>query len=151
MRRIGYSMVLLTLFACEADDPCDEGQRYQQGACVPDAPSGGRGGSSGRGGSGGGREDAGALPEDAGMKPVEDSGMASGQCAEDRDAILGEECMTDDDCNCAAPYCAKMPGAPMGFCTVYCTPMPDDCPDGYVCFDLSALGITGYEPFCRME
>ena len=42
----------------------------------------------------------------------------------------------------------KMPGAAMGTCTVFCNPDPDDCPDGHRCFDLSTLGVAGYEPFC---
>jgi hypothetical protein len=154
MRSIGYGMVLfaLALSACEADEPCDEGEKHVQGACVPDddAPSAGasgKSGSSGKGGSGS-PGDAGTAGKDGGATDAgQDSGMAA-ECTEDRDAILGADCQVDGDCNCAAPYCAKMPGQPKGFCTVFCEPDPDDCPDGYRCFDLSAIGVAGYEPFC---
>jgi hypothetical protein len=44
-----------------------------------------------------------------------------------------------------------MPGQAAGLCTVYCEPEPGDCPDGYRCFDLSAIGVQGYEPFCIAE
>ena len=165
MRTVFCCVLLLALFACDEDEPCDEGEKHVQGACVPDEGSGNAGdgddddkgdsgpsGSSGKGGSsgasgkggasGGGTNDAGMTEQDAG---------GSAECSEDRDAILGEDCTTDDDCNCAAPYCAKMPGAAMGFCTVFCNPDPDDCPDAYMCFDLSKLGVEGYEPFCVME
>jgi hypothetical protein len=158
MRTIFYGAVgLLLLFtACEADEPCDEGEREEQGGCVPDddessggssssagkdAGSGPRGGSSsaGKGGAGAGDKDAGSAAKDAG---------AMSECSEQLEDILDAPCTTDDDCNCAAPYCAKMPGAAMGTCTVFCTTEPDDCPDGHRCFDLSMLGVEGYEPFC---
>lgn len=151
MKSIGLSMALAALAAalvgCEADEPCDDGQKYEQGACVADdadEPASGRGG----GGGSSGKGDASADKDSGSGNPVKDAGPPAPACDEDRDAILGTDCSTDADCNCAAPYCAKMPGAPMGFCTVYCKPEPDDCPDGYMCFDLSKLGVMGYEPFC---
>lgn len=152
-------LALLALLACDEDEPCDEGEKHVQGACAPDEGSGkagdgdeddkadaGPSGSSGKGGSSG---SGGSATKDAGMTEQDAGGSA--ECSEDQGAILGEDCATDDDCNCAAPYCAKMPGAAMGFCTVFCTPEPDDCPDAYMCFDLSKLGVEGYDPFCVME
>lgn len=145
MRRLFHGLLLLALSACDADEPCDEGYTYEQGSCVLDS-TGMRdaGGDSGRGGSGGGGGN------DAGMNPDDEDGGASA-CSEELDAILGTDCTADDECNCAAPFCAIMPGQPMGTCTVYCNPDPDDCPDGYRCFDLSALGVQGYDPFCTAD
>lgn len=134
MRRVMLILAVgLWFMGCEADDPCDKGQVHEQGSCVT-KPSP--------------KKDAASddVP-DAAMQS--DSGSGGGQtCSESRDDTLGKQCTDDDGCNCAAPYCAKMPGAPMGTCTVFCTPSPDDCPDGYRCFDLSTLGVTGYRPFC---
>jgi hypothetical protein len=123
---------LLWWCGCDAKNPCDPGQTYQQGICLPGAAS---------------HADAAVpKPNDSGTMQL-DAGDASA-CTEDRDTELGKACANNDACNCAAPFCAVMPGQPMGVCTVYCHPSPDDCPSGYKCFDLSALGVTGYEPFC---
>lgn len=125
--------VCLCLFGCEADDPCDDGQVYKQGVCVVETD---------------GDKDAGSK-KDAGDEPTPDAGMGGGsECKEDQSAVLGKSCMEDAECNCAAPYCAKQPGQAMGFCTAYCQPSPDDCPTGYRCFDLSAVGVQGIKPFC---
>src|SRR5262245_58615791 len=109
--------VLLCFMGCDADDPCSSDQEYKQGACLPK------------------EKDAGDKPEpDSGSEPVADGGGGGGgECKEDQGAILGKDCMDDSGCNCAAPYCAKQPGQATGFCTVYCTPMPDDCPANYRC------------------
>jgi hypothetical protein len=121
---------LLLLMSCDADEPCDPNQTHEQGVCTPTAAS----------------TDASAKSSDAAAdaQPAD----ATSACKEERSAILGKACTADSDCNCAAPFCAVMPGQPMGLCTVYCHASPDDCPDGYRCFDLSALGVQGYEPFC---
>lgn len=159
MRTIGLSMALIALtmaLGCEAEDSCDAGQERVQGLCVPedDEPSAGRGGK-----DSGASSDAGAKTKDSGSGKDggkdgdggKDAATSKPACSEERDAILGETCMSDDDCNCAAPYCAKMPGQTMGFCTVFCESEPDDCPDGYNCFDLAKIGVPGYEPFCVAE
>src|SRR5262245_318052 len=40
MRHITAALaVCLWLMACDADDPCDEGSTYQQGACLAPEPS----------------------------------------------------------------------------------------------------------------
>ena len=142
---LGLSLVIA---ACDADEPCDDGERHVQGGCVPEESSGGSGSSNpgDAGSSSGGKTDAGTANKDSGA-PSKDAG-AIAECNEELAEILDQPCTTDDDCNCAAPYCAKMPGAPMGTCTVFCNPDPDDCPDGHRCFDLSTLGVAGYEPFC---
>jgi hypothetical protein len=121
----------LYLGGCEADHPCDKGQTYSQGVCTPASST---------------TPDAGTMPEtkDAGDEKY----SGDGQCAEDQSKVLWSSCEDDSGCNCAAPYCAVMPGSPMGYCTLHCHPMGTDCPDGYRCFDLSALGVTGYDPFC---
>lgn len=156
----GCCALLVLLLGCDASDPCDPGEKKVQGACVADEggggssskPDAGKTSSGGKAGSGSKDKDSGAMSsaDDAatGNPGDKDAGSSAMECSEDRDAILHKDCTTDDDCNCAAPYCAKMPGAAMGFCTVFCNPDPDDCPDGYMCFDLSKLGVTGYDPFC---
>jgi hypothetical protein len=130
-------VLLLSLFGCEAEDPCDAGERHEQGVCVPDTAGSGAAGK-------GAKAEAGSAPKEAA------GSTASSACDADADAVLGNQCSADTDCNCAAPYCAKMPGQSMGFCTMYCEPDPDDCPSGYSCFDLSKLGVSGYDPFCVM-
>jgi hypothetical protein len=148
MRSLGRPLLLLflALSGCDVESPCDPGQRHEQGICVADddTPAAGRGGADG--------DDAGPAGRDAAaVDAAADHDAGPATCSEDRDAILGAECSDDDGCNCAAPYCAKQPGQRVGFCTVYCVPDPDDCPAGYHCFDLSALGVEGYEPFCIPE
>lgn len=124
--------MLLCFMGCDADDACSSNEEYKQGACVPKT-----------------EKDAGEKPEpDSGSEPPDAGGGGGGSCTEDQGAVLGKTCMDDDGCNCAAPYCAKQPGQAMGFCTVYCTPSPDNCPTDYRCFDLSALGVQGVKPFC---
>ncbi len=133
MRRL---MIILTvgvwLTGCEADSPCDEDQMHVQGACAPKSPRS--------------KKDAATDEVDAAMQS--DSGSGGGICGENRSETLGKACADDAACNCSAPYCAKMPGQAMGTCTVFCKTTPDDCPDGYRCFDLSAVGVAGFEPFC---
>lgn len=138
MLRCSLLFVLcVCLTGCEADDPCDKDQTYKQGSCTPKPAE-----------SDDKDKDSGARPEDKDAAMSSDSGGGGGACTEDQAAILGSSCTNDEGCNCAAPYCAKMPGQAMGFCTVYCTTMPDSCPTGYRCFDLSAVGVMGVQPFC---
>jgi len=113
---------------CEADDPCDKDQVYEQGRCT--APT----------------TDSGADGADAASY----AGDAA-SCDENLSKALGLECTDASGCNCAAPYCAIMPGQTKGVCTRTCSTMPDDCPDGYRCFDLSFVGVTGIDPFCIAE
>jgi hypothetical protein len=130
------------LAACDVDEPCDEGQRHVQGGCIVVDLDDASTRPAADAASEGGAEDASSADDDA---------SSANECSEDRDAILGETCSSDDGCNCAAPYCAKTPGAAIGTCTVFCDPAANDCPGGYSCFDLSALGVQGYEPFCIPE
>jgi hypothetical protein len=131
--------VCLWLVGCEADDPCGKGYVRRQGACQPAAAN-----------------DAGSKPEpDSGSEAMPDAGPAAdggggggSECKEDQSEVLDKACTNDDGCNCAAPYCAVQPGQSTGFCTVYCTLSPDDCPSGWRCFDLSAVGVQGIKPFC---
>lgn len=127
------------LMSCEADSPCDEGQIHVQGACAPKPSNSGKDAAMSE-------TDAAVSESDAATQS--DSGSGGGICSEDRSKTLGVACADDGGCNCSAPYCAKMPGQAMGTCTLFCKTKPDDCPEGYRCFDLSALGIAGYEPFC---
>jgi hypothetical protein len=72
---------------------------------------------------------------------------AGGECTLDPEFENGfQSPCTDDEnhseCTCEADYCAIMPGATEGFCTVTgCVEDPDKCPDGYMCFDLSPFGV----------
>lgn len=132
--RCGATILLcigLYLVGCEAEEPCDKDQSYSEGTCSPKSTA---------------TPDAGSTPAD------KDSGSemytGDGKCMEDEAAVLGHDCKDDSGCNCAAAYCAIMPGAAMGYCTVHCHPTAMDCPSGYRCFDLSAVGVQGIEPFC---
>jgi hypothetical protein len=128
-------MLMLMLSSCDAADPCDKDQKHEQGVCSPvavlqtDAAAA----------EGGAAPDGGAALQDATM---------STPCQEERAAVFGKSCASDANCNCAAPYCALMPGQTTGLCSVYCRTSPDDCPDGYMCFDLAVFGVQGVKPFC---
>jgi hypothetical protein len=130
--KLVLSLSWLWLCSCDAKQPCDPGQTYQQGLCLPTSAAN--------------PDAATPKPNDSGAQQT-DAGDAA-TCAQDRDAELGSACTNNAECNCAAPFCAMMPGQATGVCTVYCNPSPDDCPSGYKCFDLSALGVSGYKPFC---
>ncbi|HEX2677986.1 MAG TPA: hypothetical protein VHM19_15135 [Polyangiales bacterium] len=119
------------LAACDVAHPCDPGQRHVQGACITPMPK---------------ALDAGSTDADASAMADDDAGAA---CSEAENASLGKTCMSNADCGCSDPYCALMPGATKGICTVTgCTPMGSDCPTGYECFDVSMFGISGYPTFC---
>jgi hypothetical protein len=72
----------------------------------------------------------------------------STSCNHDRAAVLGKSCTSDDNCNCAAPYCA---GQIAGLCSVYCHTSPDDCTDGCMCLDPAVFGVQGVKPFCTAK
>jgi hypothetical protein len=113
--------------ACEADDPCDKDQLDAQGRCT-----------------------ARALDASTDSGPVAAASYMddAGSCSEDPAEALRRACSQASDCNCAAPYCAIMPRQAKGVCTRMCHAMPDDCPEGFRCFDLSRVGVTGVDPFC---
>lgn len=124
----------LALAACDASSPCDEGMSYVQGACEPP------------GTDAGGAADAGSDAAPDALVSDDDSGTADAggnDAGCPVDDALGESCQVDGDCACGAPYCAKMPGQSAGYCTVRdCNLMPDNCPDGYQCFDLSVFSAA---------
>lgn len=116
---------------CEADDPCDKDQVYTQGRCTD-------------------RSTADASTDSGPGDAASYAGDAA-SCDENVSEAFGRECTDASGCNCAAPYCAVMPGQTNGVCTRMCQTTPDDCPDGYRCFDLSLVGVTGIDPFCIAE
>ena len=78
---------------------------------------------------------------------------ASASCAlEDADARgFGHACKKDADCSCEANYCALMPNAPSGYCTVKgCKEDPSSCPSDWYCQDL-AMFFPGLPAICSPE
>lgn len=67
----------------------------------------------------------------------------------DAGAGFGATCSDDSGCSAPASYCAKMPGAPTGFCTrTGCKTDQSICPPGWGCFD-SARFQPGGPNFCQ--
>jgi len=126
-QRIGCGLLLaLLLCACDHEDPCDEGVAAGPGACKA-APVA--------------EKDAGEKPSDAGYDNKVDAG-GGGETA----MSLGTDCAADASCKSDAPFCAKQPGAAMGYCTIKdCSTSDDKCPSGYMCFN---LGIASVPAFC---
>jgi len=153
---LAIGVFTLGLFGCDADHPCDPGQQALPGACLPMPTGGAMGGAmqpdAGVDASSHAEHDAASASVAAGSDGGGDGGAAdagAASCDEPVTTSLGRDCTTDADCGCGAPFCAAMPGASSGLCTISgCSTMPDDCPDGYMCFDLSAVGVMGYDPFC---
>jgi len=116
--------------ACDASEPCGPGYTHVQGACiVTTAPA---------------TLDAGGSTE-AGPATA----AAADACSSPIDASIGVACTKNSECDCAAPYCAVMPGQSKGICTISgCSTTHDDCPSGYSCFDLSVFGVKDVAPFC---
>jgi hypothetical protein len=124
---------LCSLLGCDAEDPCDPGQRFEHGACIVALPM----------------QDHDASIDAARPSPPMDAAAACAQALED---ALGMACAASSECGCAADYCAVMPGQTVGYCTLAgCEAEADDCPSGYTCFDLSSLGVMGVEPFCSRQ
>jgi hypothetical protein len=66
-------------------------------------------------------------------------------------AGMGDVCTGDGTCTGEADFCALEPGAAEGMCTVQgCTVEPNDCPAGYICFDLSIFA-AGLPTICQAE
>lgn len=153
---IAFALLSSFVLGCEVDSPCDPRQRVAMGTCLPRGGGGGTGAMQPDAGGGEATRDASAagdasgpavaIQSDAGSSEDDAGGAA---CDEPVMASLGVSCTASEDCGCGAPFCAAMPGAPSGLCTIAgCTTMPDDCPAGYTCFDLAAVGVMGYDAFC---
>lgn len=132
---------LLLASACDAESPCDPGQRYTQGACLTVGAAGASGAPAG--------DDA-SAPVDAASG--DDAGaVTDAGCTAAVESKLGAVCTGDADCNCASPYCAIMPNAAQGYCSLRdCSMVPDDCPSGYHCFDLSIFDPS-LPRFCAQD
>jgi hypothetical protein len=114
----------LALPGCYDDDPCDPGQKLENGACVAVVEDVSEdSGASGAGGAG--NSQAGGAGDNAGGAPAAD---------------FGDACSEHGDCADPVPYCALQPGQEIGYCTATgCNPPEDTdvCPDGWGCMDLS--------------
>jgi hypothetical protein len=81
-----------------------------------------------------------ALPEDT------DSADAGADTETEESSLpdgMGDVCTGEGTCTKDADYCDLVPGASEGTCTVQgCVVVPDDCPAGYHCFDLSVYMAT---------
>jgi len=64
---------------------------------------------------------------------------------------MGDTCTGEGTCTGEADFCAMESGAAEGICTTQgCTVDPNDCPEGLVCFDLSAFA-PGLPTICQPE
>jgi hypothetical protein len=123
-------MLLMAAAACDPDQPCGSEETFADGVCMAASAPAPR--------MDGGSSDGGSDSDDGGSA-----------CTEAPSEALGKMCSDDAECTCAAPFCAKAFGTGPGTCTIpNCTVAPDSCPDGYTCFDLSDVGVSGYDPFC---
>jgi hypothetical protein len=144
--------LLLCASGCiENADRCGAGEQFVDGVCraVPDGgapldegPAPDRG-QPDRGQSvpGSGVPHTDATARDG----LGEGGAADAASPTDGSAIsgLGEPCTGHPACTGQADYCAKMPGAASGYCTITgCDPAKDNCPVGYYCLDLSLFAPT---------
>jgi hypothetical protein len=131
LRAVIWVVLAIALSACDHEDPCDEGVSAGPGSCKP-APDDDE-------------KDSGKSKVDSGSEDEKDAGSDSGAS----EASLGKDCLDDGDCASDAPFCARMPGTPKGYCTIKdCSTADDKCPAGYKCFN---LGIAAVPPFCMKQ
>jgi hypothetical protein len=118
---------LVVLTACEVA-PCDPGQVLRtNNICVVDTVDGGDGGA-----------------EDASSDAPGDAPTEGGEAG----VSFGQSCLDAAGCGAPAPYCARQPGAPAGYCTATgCDTAPSLCPGGWRCN--TDLGVFGVPPFCE--
>jgi hypothetical protein len=129
LKSVLWCLLAIALSACDHEDPCDEGVSAGPGSCKA-APE---------------DKDSGESTVDSGSDEMADAGSGGGSGG----AALGEDCLEDSDCASDAPFCARMPGTPKGYCTIKdCSTTDDKCPTGYKCFN---LGIAAVPPFCLKE
>lgn len=115
--RFAAAAVGLSL-GCYLDDPCDEGQVFEEEvfACAP-------------------------APMDAGTSTASpDAGsMDAGQvviCASN----FGSDCRSSSQCGCRSDYCVIAPLEKVGFCSAtHCLSDPTLCPDGFECLNVTAV------------
>jgi hypothetical protein len=78
-----------------------------------------------------------ALTDDT----TDDAEGGEEEIAEDPFKDLGKTCTAQEDCTLQASACVIMPGAAEGYCSMpECTLDPDNCPEGYYCFDATQVG-----------
>lgn len=135
--RLAYATAFLAaalLAGCDVSRKCDPGEVFRDGYCFRSA----------------GDAAAAAVDGPATDAARTDGGEDGGACGSDAAVPgLGAACARSEDCTCTASYCAVMPGATTGFCTLTgCKDMPALCPAGYSCFDLSVFDPT-LPSFCN--
>jgi hypothetical protein len=122
--------IALAIAGCASDAECPDGYELD-GYCskvemVPDASHGDGDEDAGPSGDGDGDGDVCEL------EPEFEAGFGS-PCT---DAVNHSECP------CEADYCARMPGSEEGFCSATdCVDNPENCPEGWTCFDLAFTGM----------
>lgn len=132
---------------CDASEPCDSDQVFEGSVCAP-APRAAGAGTGGSHAASAGADAGGVIAIDAGVEASAAADAATG-CTQALEDALGVACSAPGECGCAAPYCAVIPGQSAGYCTTQdCDPAADDCPSGYMCFDLSSVGVSGVPTFC---
>ncbi len=86
-------------------------------------------------------------PSDNSSTETESTGDSPGDGGDDSEAEvltlpvgMGDPCTESADCKGATDYCIQenAPADPNGYCTISgCTDDPDNCPETYICIDLS--------------
>jgi hypothetical protein len=131
--------IAFCLAGCASDAECPDDYKLD-GYCskvemVPDA------------GNGDGDEDAGNGDEDAGPSGDGDGDGDGDVCAlePEFEGGFGSPCtdaVNHSECSCEADYCAFMPGSEEGYCSATdCLDNPENCPEGWTCFDLAFTGM----------
>lgn len=104
----------------DSEHPCGEGATLVDSRCeVVSAPDAG-------------------CPREVGTTWPADAGAPTG---------MGAPCTSQSDCVQEANYCAQNPSTPTapGQCTLKdCQTMPESCPPGYRCMDVTAFGMGSF-------
>ncbi len=138
---------------CAYDDDCTDGVCNVN---THECESGSTDGGTDAGGEDAGVEDAGG--EDAGGEDAggEDAGggdeapSADSDCPATFDKALGEDCVCDDECLPANPFCFAdlLTDSGSMYCTIPdCT--ADSCPENYECNDFYTQADPPQPPFCQ--
>ena len=93
-------------------------------------------------------------PEDTSEEDL-DAGADAAPSTDDEGGLpagMGDECLSDADCTEEADYCHFPPGETVGECSFSnCSTDPDDCPEGFGCFDWTLFGVDNLPTVCIPE